>query len=183
MTQALMIISGRGRSSAARMRFFSSMLESSPGVASEKTSKSLPRGATEVDGLPPAPAGAPTPPELGGLGDPGVPADIFPAAGVAGEEPGVVLTVVVPCGDVMVTVVAPVGPVGGAAPAGAPPPWALLPAPPPWPAPPVPIPAGAAAPPGAADADPGEPPPPAPPAPPPPAELPPKAVFTSEALR
>jgi hypothetical protein len=54
ITQALMIISGLGRSSCAMTLFFSSMGLSSPGLALENTSRSVPTGA-----IPPGDGGVP----------------------------------------------------------------------------------------------------------------------------
>lgn len=54
MTQALMIISGLGRSSCAMTLFFSAMGLSSPGLALENTSRSVP-----ADAIPPGDGGVP----------------------------------------------------------------------------------------------------------------------------
>jgi hypothetical protein len=130
MTQALMIISGRGRSRAARIRFFSVIMASSPEIESANTNESVPTGATDIPpfeeldplGAPPDPEDGPVEALAGAVGDepPLGAAALAPTRGDADVE-GEVVTVVVPPGCVTVTVeaAAPLGVLVVAADAGA----------------------------------------------------------------
>ncbi len=190
MTQALISISGRGRSSAARMRFFSVIAASSPGVASENINKSELKGATDAPGfgeldaagvLPDPPAAEPAEADAGEppLGPAGLAPEPPAAAAPGGEAAeGEVVTVVVapPCVTVTVEAAAPLAPEVDAAGVpvaalepvvdeGAPEEGMAADGDVPAPDPPDP-------PPDPADGDAADVPPP-----------PPKAVFTSDALR
>src|SRR5271157_596130 len=108
MTQALSSISGRGRSSAARMRFFSTIAASSPGTGSENTNKSWPNDESDAPGfgeleaagvLPDPPAAEPVEADAGEppLGPAGLAPEPPAAAAAPGGEAaeGEVVTVVV----------------------------------------------------------------------------------------